>query len=156
MLAYMLATLADAEGRDWRLRSAGTHAIEDLSMSPGTLAALEGLGELGQHHYGAHRTHQLSAHDLDWADVVLAMESAQVRHLASVNERLVSHAVAFSQFVRHAPIDEPLSAQIAAVRTLGLDDAFDVADPAIGDRASYEGCANELWELAQAFAVVVL
>jgi len=35
------------------------------------------------------------------------------------------------------------------------DANFDVDDPAGGDDATYRACANELWELAQAFAAVV-
>ncbi len=155
MLAYMLTTIAEAEGRDWQVRSAGTHAIEDQSMSARTLRALQGISELGDHLYGAHRTHQVTAPDVHWADVVLAMEAGHVRYLESLNEALASRTVSFGQFVRYAPIDEPLAAQIEAVRALALDDTLDVADPANGDEATYEDCAKELWEMAQAFAVVV-
>ena len=156
MLAYMLATLAEAEGRDWRVKSAGTHAVQNLSMSRSAWAALENVGELGEHNYAAHRSHLITTLDLDEADVVLAMEASQVRHLERLDERSGARTVHFVSFVRSAPLDEPLAAQIKAVRALGLDDTLDVADLGNADESTYERSARELWELAQAFAVVVL
>jgi len=156
MLAYMLATLGDAEGRDWRVRSAGTTAVENLALSKAAWSALERVGELGEQRYGAHRSHQINGADLAEADVVLAMEASHVRFLQSWDERLGARSVHFAQFVRSAPLDESLAVQIDVVRALGLDDTLDVLDPANGDQANYERCAGELWELAQAFAVVVL
>jgi len=156
MLAYMLTTIGEGEGRDWRVRSAGTHALDNLPMDRRALAALESVGELGEHRYGAHRSHLITTSDLADADVVLAMEAAQVRHVGSLDETLAARTVHFSSFVRSAALDEPLAAQMKAVRVLGLDDALDVAEHAHGDEVTYERCARELWELAQAFAVVVL
>ena len=156
MLAYMLATIAEAEGRDWRVNSAGTHAVENLSISPRAWAGLESVGELGDHNYAAHRSHLITASDLDEADVVLVMEASQVRYVENLDERLGVRAVHFASFVRSAPLDEPLAAQIRAVRALGLDDTLDVADLSSAEEAAYERCARELWELAQAFAVIVV
>lgn len=154
MLAYMLSALAEAEGRDWQVRSAGIYAIEGDGVSARTRRALEGLGELGERSYAAHRSHQVRAADVEWADVVLAMEADQVRFLQGLDDHLGARAVSFAQFVRHAPLDEPLSHQIATVRAVGLSDDDDVTDPRDGDEATYVRCAQELWELAQAFAVV--
>ena len=36
-----------------------------------------------------------------------------------------------------------------------LDDALDVADPAGKDQAAYDACAQELWEMALALAVLL-
>lgn len=155
MLAYMLSALGEAEGRDWQVRSAGTHALEDFAMSQRTREALENLGELGERNYGLHRTHQVTAPDVAWADVVLAMEAGHVRYLESLNEPLASRTVSFGQFVRSAPLERALDDQIAFIRAEGLDDTFDVADPGDGDEATYARCASELWLLAQAFCVVV-
>ena len=155
MLGYMLTTLAEAEGRDWRVRTAGTHVVEGSAMSARTRDALEGLGELGEHHYGAHRSHQLSAQDVAWADVVLATEAAQVRLVRQWFPDAADRVVHVGQFVRHAPLDAPLALQVSAVAALELDDEVDVADPAGGDQGTYDACARELWELAQVFAVVV-
>ena len=155
MLACMLATLGEAEGRDWRVKSAGTHAVENLSMSRSAWAALESLGELGEQNYAAHRSHLVTTLDLADADVVLAMEASQVRHLESLDEPLAARVVHFASFVRAAPLDEPLAEQIKAVRALGLDDTLDVADLTSADAATYERRARDLWEMAQAFAVVV-
>ncbi len=158
MLAYMLSALGEAEGRHWELRSAGTHAREDFAMSARTRSALEGISDLdglGERHYGLHRTHQVTAPDVAWADIVLAMEADHVRYLERLNEPLAARTVSFGQFVRTAPLDTDLADQIAVVRAQGLDDDCDVDDPGDGDDARYAQCALELWSMAQAFCVVV-
>lgn len=158
MLAYMLSALGEAEGRQWELRSAGTHALEDFAMSARTRGALESIGELdglAERDYGRHRTHQVTAPDVAWADIVLAMEVDHVRYLERLNEPLAARTVTFGQFVRTAPLDTDLADQIAVVRAAGLDDAYDVDDPGDGDDVRYAQCAQELWSMAQAFCVVV-
>ena len=158
MLAYMLGALGDAEGRQWELRSAGTHAREDVAMSARTRRALESLGDLAtlpERDFSLHRTHQVTAPDVAWADIVLAMEADHVRYLERLNEPLAARTVTCGQFVRTAPLDVDLAAQIAIVRAQGLNDAFDVDDPGDGDDERYAECALELWSIAQALSVVV-
>ncbi|HEY1222309.1 MAG TPA: hypothetical protein VGE75_02290 [Acidimicrobiales bacterium] len=155
MLSFMLRTLAEANGLDWRLRSAGTHVIEGSAMSSRTRDALLSIEELGDHPYGAHRSHQLDEEDVEWANVIVASEAD---HVAFVRRHFAAHkhkAVSLGQFVRFAPLDVPFAEQLAAVVTMEPDASFDVDDPAGGDDAAYVACANELWELAQAFATVV-
>ncbi len=153
MLAYMLSDLAEAEGRDWRVRSAGTHVIEGQAMSARTRRALEAIPELGDHRYGAHRSHQVSTADVDWADVVLAAELDHVRFV----ERLVvgsTNAVQLGAFVLHAPHGVSLATQLREVATHAFNSRLDVKDPAGGEQADYDACARELWRLAQRFVDV--
>ena len=155
MLSYMLTDLGEANGEPWKVRSAGTHVIEGTSMSARTRDALLSIDELGAHHYGAHRSHQLEAVDLEWAHIVLASEAAHVEYVRRQFPDFAAKTVQFHQFVRFAPLDEPLDAQLADVVARTPDPNFDVADPAGGDNDVYVNCANELWELAQVFATLV-
>jgi protein-tyrosine-phosphatase len=155
MLGYMLSTIAEATGVDWHVRTAGTHVTEGSAMSSRTRDALRAIDELGEHHYGAHRSHQLTADDLAWADVVLASEADHV-HFVRANFAVHAHkAVQLHQFVRSAPLDDPLGVQLVAVASLEPSVQFDVADPAGGDQAAYDTCARQLWEMAQVFALLV-
>ncbi|MGB8180698.1 MAG: hypothetical protein WCF63_11130 [Acidimicrobiales bacterium] len=155
MLGYMLATLAEANGADWSVRSAGTHVAEGSAMSSRTRDALLRIPELGTHHYGAHRGHQLTREDLDWADVVLASEALHVGFVRLSFPEATTKTVLFGQFLRAAPLDMPLGDQVSYVSSLDPDRAFDVADPAGGDLVAYDRCANQLWEMAQVFATLV-
>ncbi|HEY5121742.1 MAG TPA: hypothetical protein VII84_09230 [Acidimicrobiales bacterium] len=155
MLGYMLTTIAEASGQGWKVRTAGTHVTEGSAMSGRTRDALLGIAELGEHHYGAHRSHQLDASDAAWADVILATEAG---HVDYVRRNLAAHAdkvVQLHQFVRHAPLDAAFEVQLAQVSSMEPESRFDVADPAGGDQATYDACAQQLWELAQAFALLV-
>ncbi len=154
MLAYMLSDLAEAEGRSWRVRSAGTHVAAGQAMSARTRSALEKVPELGEHRYGAHRSHQVCAADLDWADVILAAELDHVRYV----ERLVgdrSRAVQLGAFVAYAPAGFDLAEQLGEVARHSVDASLDVRDPAGGEQADYDACASELWRLARRFAELV-
>ena len=74
MLGYMLSTIAEATGEEWNIRTAGTHVTEGSAMSSRTRDALMKIEELGEHRYGAHRSHQLDDADTEWAQVILAAE----------------------------------------------------------------------------------
>ena len=154
MLAYMLSDLAEAEGRSWRVRSAGTHVAAGQAMSARTRAALEKVPDLGEHRYGAHRSHQVDVADLEWADVILAAELDHVRYV----ERLVadgSCAVQLGAFAAYAPAGFALAEQLREVARHPGDASLDVRDPAGGDQADYDACASELWRLARRFAELV-
>ena len=155
MLGYMLTTLAEHSGEDWRVRSAGTHVVEGSAMSARTRDALLGLGELGEHHYNAHRSHQLDQEDVNWADVILASEALHVAYVRATFPEAAGKTVQLGQFVRHAPLDESWAHQLWVVSTLEPLADYDVADPAGGDQARYHHCCRELWELAQVFATLV-
>ena len=155
MLGYMLTTLAEVNGEDWHVRTAGTHVVEGSAMSARTRDALQKIAELTGHHFNAHRSHQLIDADVAWADVVLASEAGHVNFVRAQFPGGAAKAVSLHQFVREAPLEGPFTAQVASVAGRAALTEFDVKDPAGGDQAAYDACAGMLWELAQAFATLV-
>jgi protein-tyrosine-phosphatase len=155
MLGFMLTTLSQANEQGWQVRSAGTHVIEGSAMSGRTRDALLSIEELGEHQFAGHRSHQLNEDDVEWANVILASEADHVLFVQRHFSAHATEAVQLQQFVRYAPLDIPFAEQLAAVVARGPDATFDVEDPAGGDVAKYVACANELWELSQAFATIV-
>jgi protein-tyrosine-phosphatase len=151
MLAYMLGDLAEASGFTWHVRSAGTHAIEGLAMSSRTRDALLSIPDLGDHRYGQHRSHQVTADDCRWADVILAAEFAHVSYVRENVDAGVA-ATTLGHFVAHAPVEVTLRDQLVALDAVEIDDELDVVDPAGGDQLDYDRCACHLWSLAQGFA----
>jgi protein-tyrosine-phosphatase len=154
MLGYMLTTLADANGEDWSIRTAGTHVIEGSSMSSRTRDALLKLDELGVHHFGGHRSHQVDDDDVRWCDVMLACEAANVDFVRTHHGDGAAKAVIFQQFLREAPLDVDFDEQVRYVASLEPLAYFNVEDPAGKDQAAYDACAEQLWEMAQVFATL--
>jgi protein-tyrosine-phosphatase len=155
MLGFMLTSLAEAHGMDWKIRTAGTFALEGSSMSSRTRNALLSIDELGERQYGGHRSHQLDGDDVAWADIILASEADHVMYVHRHFPSGATKAVQIVQFVRDAPLDETLARQLDVVTLLGPSPEFDVADPAGGDELVYNECASLLWELSQAFTTLV-
>lgn len=155
MLGYMLGSLGEANGVDWQIRTAGTHVIEGLSMSGRTRNALLTIEELGENHYGAHRSHQLDSHDVEWADVVLTSEADHVFYVRRQFPDHLNKAVQLAQFVHDAPMGETIARQLAMVTPLEPSSEFDIPDPAGGDQSVYNECAALLWELSQVFTALV-
>jgi protein-tyrosine-phosphatase len=154
MLGYMLTDLAEANGLSWDVRTAGTHVIEGSAMSSRTRDALLRVDGLGDHHYGTHRSRQLTPDDVVWADAVMTSEANHVRFVrASCDDPTTT--VSLGQFLREAPLDMRFHEQVQFVASLEPLDYFDVADPAGQDQAAYDECAALLWEMAQAFATLV-
>jgi protein arginine phosphatase len=154
MLSYMLSDLADANGFDWRVRSAGTHVTEGLAMSSRTRNALLAIADLGEHRYGQHRSHQIDAGDVAWADVILAAELDHVRFVRETFGGGV-FCVQLGHFATYARPATDVSTQLSWLSTQGEDASLDVADPAGGDQSVYDACARQLWDYAQTFAAVV-
>jgi protein-tyrosine-phosphatase len=154
MLGYMLTTLAEANGADWSLRTAGTHVIEGSAMSSRTRDALMKLDDLGAHHFSGHRSHQLTDDDVRWCDALLACEAANVDFVRTHHGDGAAKAVIFQQFLREAPLDEDFDEQVRYVASLEPLAFFDVEDPAGKDQAAYDVCAEQLWEMAQVFAAL--
>jgi protein-tyrosine-phosphatase len=155
MLGYMLTTLAEVNGEHWHVRSAGTHVIEGSAMSARTRSALMAIDELGEHHFNAHRSHQLDDSDVLWADLILTSEADHVRYVRNCFPDASHKAVQLGLFARAAPVDGPFEHQLRAVATREPLKEYDVADPAGGDQVDYDRCATQLWELAQVFATLV-
>jgi protein-tyrosine-phosphatase len=155
MLGYMLTTLAQTSGEEWHVRTAGTHVTEGAAMSARTRDALLKVEELGDHRYGAHRSHQLTDADAEWADVILCAEVDNVNFVRANYAPRSDKAAQLAQFVRFAPLDGGLVSQLRAANSHDPSVDFNVADPAGGDQATYDDCARQLWDLAQAFALIV-
>jgi protein-tyrosine-phosphatase len=155
MLGFMLATIAEVNGNNWIIRTAGTHVVEGSAMSSRTRDALQGIPDLGNHNYGAHRGHQLTRQDVEWSDVILASEALHVRFLRLHYPEAAAKSVSFGQFICAAPLDVPFGEQVSLVSSQAPDGAFDVDDPAGKDQFAYDECARTLWEMAQVFATVV-
>jgi len=155
MLGYMLTTLAEAKGDEWHVRTAGTHVSEGSAMSGRTRDALMKIEGLGDHRYGAHRSHQLNEADTEWAQVILAAEADNVKFVRANFATNAEKAVQLAQFVRFAPLGGNFDAQLSAAFSHQPSPDFDVTDPAGADQLTYDACARQLWDLAQAFATLV-
>jgi protein-tyrosine-phosphatase len=155
MLGYMLTTIAESTRAEWHVRTAGTHVTEGSAMSARTRDALLTIEELGDHRYGAHRSHQLNQADTEWADVILAAEADNVKFVRANFATNADKAVQLAQFVRFAPLDGDVDAQLRAASAHEPSPDFDVEDPAGADQLTYDACARQLWDLAQAFALLV-
>ena len=155
MLGYMLTTLGESTGEDWSIRTAGTHVAEGSAMSSRTRDALLRIRELGEHHYGAHRGHQLTRDDVVWADAIVACEAAHVVFARMKFTEATFKAVLLGQFLLAAPLDTSFVDQVFQVAQLEPDSAFDVEDPAGRDQFAYDECASNLWDMAQVFATLV-
>ncbi len=155
MLGYMLSTIAETTGTEWNIRTAGTHTTEGSAMSARTRDALLKIDELGDHRYGAHRSHQLNRADVEWADVILAAEADNVSFVRAAFAANAEKAVQLAQFVRFAPLDGDFETQLGATRAHEPSPEFNVEDPAGADQPTYDACARQLWDLAQAFGLLV-
>jgi protein-tyrosine-phosphatase len=155
MLGYMLTTLADSTDQEWHVRTAGTHVIEGSAMSSRTRDAMIKIEDLGDHRYGAHRSHQVTTSDCEWADIILAAEGDNVMFVRTNFPLFADKAVQLAAFVRFASSNGDLDAKLREVSAQQPSTECNVADPAGGDQATYDACARQLWELAQAFALLV-
>lgn len=155
MLGYMLCTLAAAGARPWRVRTAGTHVAEGSAMSMRTMRALENLGHLGEQRYGAHRSHQVDASDVAWADVIVATEADQVRFVRRHFPDGADRTVALGEITDVALTGGTWREVVAAAASREPRGTLDVLDPAGGDQDAYDACARELWSKAQVIAATL-
>jgi protein-tyrosine-phosphatase len=155
MLGYMLSTLGEASGQDWSIRTAGTLVSEGHAMSSRTRDALRKIPELGHHRVNSHRSHRLTENDVEWSDMILAMEATHVLFVRHRFPEATAKTVLLGQFLREAPLDATLGEQLKFVASREPDLAFDIDDPAGGDQEVYDACAHELWEMAQIFSTLV-
>jgi protein-tyrosine-phosphatase len=154
MLGYMLTTLAEVNGEDWQIRTAGTHVVEGSAMSSRTRDALMAIEELRGHHFNQHRSHQLSELDVQWADVILASEVANVNFVRAYFATNAVKCVQLEMFVWRASHHGSVIDKLTPFAGHDPSPSFDVVDPAGGDQAVYQQCAQQLWTLAQGFALL--
>lgn len=140
MLAAMLESLT---GR--AVESRGTLVIEGKPVSARIVDAYVAATGLDGAALRAHRSRQLSAEDLDGADLVLC---AEADHVAAVRRLRPDAPVATVGQLARAVGDLP--ARLAA--SASPDPSVDVPDPGSGDQALYERVARLLWDYAREVA----
>jgi protein-tyrosine phosphatase len=148
--AHLLEGATDERGVVIELRSAGTHASDGQPASARTRAALEArLGELGL--LAAHRSHLLDLDDVEWADLVIAMEGSQVRFVRRLHPDAAPRTATVAVLASSLPRDgRALTVRIASMDLAARpndDDDDDVVDPAGGDDVVYARTIDDLIEL---------
>ena len=142
----LLRDAADERGVVLSLRTAGTHATEGQPASQRTVTALTRVTGAPAR-LGSHRAHQLAEADIEWADLVIAMEDSQVRYVYRV------HPAASDRTATLATLSDELPRDGRSVReriaSLGLaerqgTDAGDIEDPAGGGDDAYERAMTAL------------
>ena len=154
MLGYMLTTVADVNGENWHLRTAGTHVVEGSAMSSRTRDALLAIDELRAHNFNRHRSHQLGEPDVSWADIILASEVANVNFVRAQFPLSAHKCVQFQLLVRAARAGSSAVELLAPLVDRDPVAQFDIVDPAGGDQAVYQQVAQQLWALSKEFAVL--
>lgn len=129
----------------FEIRTAGTHAVDGQPVSARTREALGAV--LQNSDLADHRSHLLVDADLDWADLVLAMEASQVRllhHRYPSSASKIGALTVVARTLRSGPA--PLIDRIAAMQ-LELEapvDDDDVVDPAGGEASEYQATMEVL------------
>jgi protein-tyrosine-phosphatase len=126
--------------------TAGTHVIEGQPMSRRTRAALESVGLRAD----GHRSHQVTADDIDGSVLIVAMAAEHVSYIRRRHPDAAHRTASIKRLVRDLPAGpEPLADRLAGLRLdeVEVGDWEDVEDPAGGDDAVYVSCAEELADL---------
>jgi len=147
--AHLLEGAVDERGVPIELTSAGTHATTGQPVSARTATS---LAEALDHPValGAHRAHQLTEDDLDDADVIVAMEAAQVRAARRALPSAAWKVATLRLLARELPrVALPVGERVASLALADRepDDSDDVVDPAGGDDAAYAATMAVLAEL---------
>jgi protein-tyrosine phosphatase len=146
--AYLLTGDLSVRGVDVEVATAGTHATEGQHVSSRTESSLAtAIGAPVALH--AHRAHQLTDDDVASADLIVAMEAAQVRALRRTHEDAAAKVATLGLLARELPEgSSPLAARVATMQLSARepDDRDDVVDPAGGDDAVYEATMAVLVE----------
>ena len=152
--AYLLTAALAEQGIDVDVSTAGTHATEGQHVSARTETSLATV--LGAPvRLSAHLAHQLTDDDVERADLVVAMEAAQVRALRRTHARAAGKIATLGLLARKLPEDGgdlPVRVAAMALADRDPDDRDDVADPAGGDEAAYEATMAVLIELCAQLA----
>lgn len=144
--AGLLEISVGREGAGLEVRSAGTHASVGQPVSARTRDALAAV-MASPPDLAAHRSAPVDAADVDWADLVVAMEASQVQWLRSRHPEAAARTSTLGHLCRSlSPAPPTLAARVAALRleTHVPSAADDVADPAGGDHDAYVATMREL------------
>jgi protein-tyrosine-phosphatase len=126
--------------------TSGTHVIEGMPMSWRTRDAIASLGlEVPNH-----RSRQATQHELDNADMVIALAREHVMWMRRVHPAAAPRTATLKRLARDLPADgAPLFERLARMRLheVQLEPGEDVLDPAGGDLDVFVDCAREIADL---------
>jgi protein-tyrosine phosphatase len=129
-----------------KVTTSGTHVIEGMPMSWRTRDAIASLGLP----IPDHRSRQASAHELDTADLVIALAREHVQWMRRVHPTAAARTATLKRLARDLPADaSPLFERVARMRLheVPLESWEDVLDPAGGDVDVFVDCAHEIADL---------
>jgi protein-tyrosine-phosphatase len=158
MAGYMVDRRAQDLALTFGVRTAGTHVVEGQPMSMRTRAGLAAVSALGEVPAGRHRSHQVTAEDLAWADLVVVMEADHVRFIRRHHPAAARRTATLRRLCRElAPGPGALEGRVAdlGLAAAELGDWEDVIDPAGGEVPDYVACAQELWSLCGELVTLV-
>lgn len=158
MAGTMLAQLAEFEGTNLEIATAGTHALEGQAASTRVRSAVAAIDGLDHVALRTHRSRQLTEADCQWADLIVAMEADHVGYVRATHPSAADRTATMRRLVRVLPLEPGDPKERIAAAGLGatqLDDEIDVIDPLGGDQLAYNRCAEEIWALSQALIVLL-
>ena len=158
MAGVMLDQLAEMEGFDVTIITAGTHVLEGQPLGMRTKEAMISIGELDTSEVGRHRSHQLGDEDCTSADLIVAMEADHVRYVRRRHPEAAHKTATLRRLVTTLPVDPvPFSDRLASLDlgAVDLTDDVDVLDPAGGAQEQYDAVAAELFELCGVLLAVM-
>ncbi len=145
--SVMATVMGRARTDSVRFVGAGTHSIEGLPMSNRTRRALAGLGLSDP----GHRSHQLTATDVDEADLVVAFAPEHVDYVRRVHPEAAARTATIKRLVADLKPGPDALAQRVAALDLADDevcrtelDTEEVVDPGGGEDDVFEACAREI------------
>ncbi len=115
-------------------------------MSARTVAAMEKVTGLPAA-LGAHRAHLLNSADVEWSDLIIAMEVSQVRFVRRMHPEAADRVATLAVLAHELPGDG--RSLLERVLSLGLEARDgsadgDIEDPAGGDDGAYERATRVL------------
>ncbi len=131
-----------------RVTTAGTFVVEGQPMSWRTRDALASVGIVAT---PVHRSHQLTAADVDGADLIIAMAGEHVAYVRRHHPDAANRTGTIRRLVRDLSDGPELLADRVAALQLGsvaLEAWEDVDDPAGGEEDVYVACAKDLFDLS--------
>ena len=132
-----------------KVTTSGTHVIEGMPMSWRTRDAIASLGLP----IPDHRSRQATAHELDTADLVIALAREHVLWMRRTHPAAAPRTATLKRLARDLPRSRaPLWERLAAMRLheVMLEPDEDVVDPAGGDLDVFLDCAREISDLLHA------
>lgn len=144
----MAGAMLEAAAPEVEVMTAGTHVIEGQPMSGRTRDALAALDLSAP----AHRSHQLTEHDVAAADLVVGMAAEHVAYVRRRHPEAGGRAATLRRLCTDLPPGPaPLRDRLAHLHLAGvdLDSSLDVEDPAGGDGEVFLACARQLSTLVE-------